>query len=81
MRALSGALAHLDRSESSGAQRPSEMSTNESDATTSSGAMTAARNVPNPPDPVPVDGGLGWLAAAGAAYAARRLQKRREDDD
>ncbi|HLT48793.1 MAG TPA: hypothetical protein VK002_16295 [Rubricoccaceae bacterium] len=28
-----------------------------------------------PPDPVPVDGGLGLLALAGGAYAVRRLRK------
>lgn len=30
---------------------------------------------PGPPE-VPIDGGLGLLAAAGAAYAARRLRNR-----
>ncbi|MEM6784081.1 MAG: hypothetical protein AAF624_10165 [Bacteroidota bacterium] len=29
-----------------------------------------------PPTPVPVDGGLGLLTAAGAAYAYRRLRQR-----
>lgn len=29
----------------------------------------------NPNNPVPVDGGLGLLAAAGLAYAASRLKK------
>jgi hypothetical protein len=33
------------------------------------------------PSNVPVDGGLGWLAAAGAAYAARRLHQRSAGDD
>lgn len=31
--------------------------------------------------PVPVDGGLVWLTAAGAAYAARELSKRRGASD
>jgi len=32
-------------------------------------------SLPAAPSQVPVDGGLGWLAAAGAAYAANRLRK------
>ena len=40
-----------------------------------SGAVTSNDNGPLPPKPtVPVDGGLGFLAAAGAAYAVRRLR-------
>jgi hypothetical protein len=31
---------------------------------------------PAPPPPVPLDGGLGLLALAGAGYAARRLRQR-----
>lgn len=31
---------------------------------------------PPPPSDVPLDGGLGLLALAGAGYAARRLSKR-----
>lgn len=34
-----------------------------------------------PPDEVPVDGGLGLLAAAGASYAAYRLRRRDEEDE
>ena len=34
--------------------------------------------IPNPPTQVPVDGGLGLLALAGAGLAARKL-RRRED--
>ncbi|MHB1276877.1 MAG: PID-CTERM protein-sorting domain-containing protein [Bacteroidia bacterium] len=33
----------------------------------------------NPGNPVPVDGGLGLLAAAGLAFAASRLNKRAKD--
>ena len=33
---------------------------------------------PPPPPSVPLDGGLGVLALAGAAYAARRLSKSTE---
>ena len=36
--------------------------------------MQASPALPSDPSKVPVDGGLGWLAAAGAAYALRRLQ-------
>lgn len=38
-------------------------------------------HLPIAPTQVPVDGGLGWLAAAGAAYAARRLQRRSSPGD
>ena len=34
--------------------------------------------IPNPPTQVPIDGGLGLLALAGAGLAARKL-RRRED--
>jgi hypothetical protein len=37
--------------------------------------------MPGSPDQVPVDGGLGWLAAAGAAYAVRRLHGASLEDD
>lgn len=33
---------------------------------------------PDNPDQVPVDGGLGLLAAAGGAYALRRLQQNKK---
>ena len=39
-------------------------------------AKASAPNMPDGASQVPVDGGLGWLAAAGAAYAANRLRKR-----
>jgi hypothetical protein len=42
---------------------------------------STAPSMPNNPSQVPVDGGLGWLAAAGAAYAARRLHQRSSSDD
>ena len=32
--------------------------------------------IPNPPTQVPIDGGLGLLALAGAGLAARRLRRR-----
>ena len=34
--------------------------------------------LPSTPTPVPLDGGLGLLALAGGAYAARRLRQRAE---
>lgn len=34
---------------------------------------------PGAPAPVPLDGGLGLLALAGGAYAAKRLRDRRVD--
>jgi len=37
---------------------------------------------PPPPDPVgiPIDGGLGFLFAAGVAYAAKRLYNSRDQE-
>lgn len=32
-------------------------------------------SLPNAPEQAPIDGGLGLLAAAGGAYAWRRLRK------
>lgn len=34
-------------------------------------------DLPDDPDPIPVDGGLALLALAGAGYAARRLRHAR----
>ena len=42
---------------------------------------STAPGMPNDPSQVPVDGGLGWLAAAGAAYAASRLRKKNGSDE
>lgn len=49
-----------------------------SDASTGCGAC-APPAPPAAPEQVPVDGGLIWLAAAGAGYAARRLYRRGSD--
>lgn len=35
--------------------------------------------LPGTPTAVPIDGGLGLLALAGAGYAAKKLRDRRED--
>jgi len=88
-RALSGALARLDRenrSTNQNSRAADEGGSASGDASTAAGDQRsrAAANPPDPPDPppeVPVDGGLGWLAAAGAAYAANRLRKQREGDE
>jgi len=37
--------------------------------------------LPEPPDDIPVDGGLSLLALAGAGYAARKLRQSSDDDD
>lgn len=37
-------------------------------------ASPSSPTMPGDPTQTPVDGGLGWLAAAGAAYALRRLR-------
>ena len=34
-------------------------------------------NLPDDPNPVPIDGGLSLLALAGGAYAVRKLRNRR----
>lgn len=39
------------------------------------GDMTTAANAGPDPGDIPVDGGLGFLLAAGLGYGARRLQK------
>lgn len=48
------------------------------------GATAVVAQPPPPPPPapasVPLDGGLGMLALAGGAYAAKRLRNRRADD-
>lgn len=87
-RALSGALAHLDRSGRSADEPPrSDGSSSAPDGDASTAATDrgsrAASDPPDPPPPppqVPVDGGLGWLAAAGAAYAANRLRKKADEE-
>ncbi|MCH8556337.1 MAG: hypothetical protein LAT84_00885 [Balneolia bacterium] len=35
--------------------------------------------LPPAPDPVPIDGGLGLLAAAGGAYAINKIRKNRKE--
>ena len=44
-------------------------------------AKTSAPDTPADPAQAPIDGGLGWLAAAGAAYAANRLRKQAAPGD
>lgn len=44
-------------------------------------SQTHAPDLPSSPSQVPVDGGLGWLAAAGAAYAIGRLRNRSRSSD
>ena len=39
-------------------------------------APVSGPGLPSTPDPVPLDGGLGLLALAGGAYAARKLRQR-----
>ena len=42
-------------------------------------AASTGPGVPTEPTPVPLDGGLGLLALAGAGYAAKKLRDRRAD--
>ena len=44
-------------------------------------ANSSVPEMPDDPAQAPVDGGIGWLAAAGAAYAANRLRKEATSDD
>ena len=36
---------------------------------------------PDSPDPAPIDGGLGLLAAAGGAYAYKKLRGKKKEDE
>jgi hypothetical protein len=40
--------------------------------------MAQMPGLPGPPNQTPIDGGLGLLAAGGAAYALHRLRRRRD---
>lgn len=39
--------------------------------------LLAQPGLPGPPDQTPIDGGLGILAAAGGAYAIKKLRDRK----
>lgn len=75
LRALDGALAQLNRNDGSAARGQTKHSQRTEALRGESGAerTASAPSPPNEPPQVPVDGGLGWLAAAGAAYATQRL--------
>ncbi len=45
------------------------------------GAEMNGVDMPNDPNKIPVDGGLGLLLVAGAGYAAHRLRKKEDDTD
>lgn len=49
-------------------------------SSTSPHAESTAPDMPNAPETIPVDGGLGLLAAAGAGYALHRLRRDGEAD-
>lgn len=36
---------------------------------------------PDNPPAIPIDGGVGWLAAAGVAYGVRKLYKKHQEAD
>ncbi len=40
-----------------------------------------AQPPPPPPDPIPIDGGLSALAAAGVAYAAKKLYSAKKQEN
>ncbi|MEX0608928.1 MAG: hypothetical protein WD016_04825 [Balneolaceae bacterium] len=39
--------------------------------------VMAQPGLPNPPSQAPIDGGLGFLAAAGGAYALKKLRDKK----
>ncbi len=43
--------------------------------------LTAQPSLPTAPTQAPIDGGLGLLAAAGGAYAIKKLRDRRKNED
>ncbi len=44
-------------------------------------AADAQPSLPAPPSQAPIDGGLGLLAAAGGAYAYKKLRDRRSQEE
>jgi len=43
--------------------------------------LLAQPGLPNPPDQAPIDGGLSLLAAAGGAYAVKKLRDKKKTQD
>ena len=43
--------------------------------------VTAQPGLPGDPSQAPIDGGLGLLAAAGGAYAYKKLRGKNKEDD
>ena len=43
--------------------------------------VLAQPGLPSTPDQAPIDGGLGLLAAAGGAYAIKKLRDKRNPDN
>ncbi len=43
--------------------------------------VQAQPGLPTPPSQAPIDGGLGLLAAAGGAYAYKKLKNRNQDTE
>lgn len=43
--------------------------------------VQAQPSLPGPPSQAPIDGGLGLLAAAGGAYAYKKLRDRNRNED
>lgn len=71
-RALAGQLGQMERSASEEKEALGQKEATTGRATSSSASSNATPGTPGDPSQVPIDG-LGWLAAAGAAYALRRL--------
>ncbi len=43
--------------------------------------IVAQPSLPGAPSEAPIDGGLGLLAAAGGAYAYKKLKKKRQEEE
>ncbi|MEX0721679.1 MAG: hypothetical protein WD059_13485 [Balneolaceae bacterium] len=43
--------------------------------------MAQPPGLPSSPDQAPIDGGLGFLAAAGGAYAIKKIRDKKAVDD
>lgn len=87
-RKLSGRLQSLSRElgrlgQSSASSEPSAETASEREAFSAATTSSAQTNDPEPPGDEPPQvplGGAEWLAAAGAAYAIRRLRQEKAED-
>lgn len=74
-RTLSGALRQLDRSEQTSGESSSQRSASARTAATGGQPTSSDRDVPTPPDPVPIDDHIHWLVVAGLLWGAWRISR------